>query len=84
MDNETINEFVQKGVSLLPSQEIILHREQSIKKLGLSFNSPIAQLIVAMTNTFFVDGKLKATEYIVNMFNEKSKEVNKKNDKQTG
>ena len=63
--------MLEKADKLLPSQDIVLRREQSIKQLGIPFNSSVAQLIVAMTDTFFIDGKMKAAEFINDLMKEK-------------
>lgn len=57
-------EIQKKAEQLLPSQEFILKREQSIKKLGLAFDSIEAKLIVAMTDAFFIEGKLVVAKFI--------------------
>lgn len=57
-------EIQKKAEQLLPSREFILKREYSIKNLGLAFDSPAAKLIVAMTDAFFIEGKLVATKFI--------------------
>ena len=67
----TIEETLKKSEKLLPSQDIILRREESIKHMGIPFDSPIAKLIVAMTDTFFIDGKMKAAEFINDLMKEK-------------